>query len=349
MQQNKNTMNNKYLIALFALVALIACKNEKEEKIADYAKISGKIDNATESVINISGKTYNKTITLNDDGSFEDTLHIQDDFYMLQTGTAKTILMLQNGFDLNVSFDELDVLNTAKYTGKGSGTNNYMNAKMQLEQKYDLANLNAFFELEKTEFDSKINKITKDMNQLLENAQDLDSVFRDNEIMGNKKFINYLTEDYEVQSKLMTPIKAGQPSPTFNYPDVNGKNVSLNSLKGNYVYIDVWATWCGPCKKEVPFLKKLHADYKDKNLKIVSISIDKPENKEKWKNMVKEEQLTGIQIIADNEWNSEFLRNYNITGIPRFILIGPDGKIIDNNAPRPSDPKLKKLFNKLNI
>lgn len=342
-------MNYKYFMAIVAFAAIIACKNEKEEVITDYAKISGTITNAKDSVINISGKTYNKTIALDKEGTFEDTLHIQDDFYIMQIGDARTILMLHNGFNLEVNFDASDILNTAEYSGKGSGTNNYMNSKMKLEQKYELADLNAFFELEKPEFEEKMANITKDMNQLLDNAQDLDSVFRDNEVMGNERFLNYLTENYEVQSKLLAPIKPGQPSPTFNYPDINGKKVSLNSLKGNYVYIDVWATWCAPCKEEIPYLKELYSEYKDKNLKIVSLSIDKPEHKEKWKNMVENEGLTGIQIMVDNESNSDFIRDYNITGIPRFILVDPQGNIVDNNAPRPSDPELKKLFNELNI
>lgn len=342
-------MRLKAIGTFMAIAVLVSCKNEKEEVITDYAKISGTITNATDSVMHISSQGYSKTISLDDSGTFEDTLHIQDDFYMLQIGDARTILMLHNGFNLTADFDASDILNTAKYSGKGSGTNNYMNAKMKLEQKYELADLNAFFELDKSQFEEKMANITKDMDQLLDNAQDLDSVFRDNEVMGNERFVNYLTENYEVQSKLLAPIKAGQPSPTFNYPDINGKKVSLSSLKGNYVYIDVWATWCAPCKQEIPFLKELYSAYKDKNLKIVSLSIDKPEHKEKWKNMVESEDLTGIQIMADNEWKSDFVRNYNITGIPRFILVDPEGNIVDNNAPRPSDPELKKLFNELHI
>ena len=144
-------------------------------------------------------------------------------------------------------------------------------------------------------------------------------------------------------------LKKGDPSPKFDYPDPFGKNVALDDLKGKYVYIDVWATWCGPCKKEIPFLKDLDEEYKGKDIAFVSLSIDKMEHKEKWLKMIKDEELKGIQILADKDWNSEFVTAYNIKGIPRFILIDKEGNIIDSNAPRPSDPYLKEVLGELEI
>ena len=96
-------------------------------------------------------------------------------------------------------------------------------------------------------------------------------------------------------------------------------------------------------------MKELDAEYRGKDLAIVSLSIDKMENKEKWKSMVRDQNLTGIQILADQDWRSEFVTAYNITGIPRFILIDPEGNIYDANAPRPSDPRLKALLNSLSL
>jgi thioredoxin-related protein len=84
-------------------------------------------------------------------------------------------------------------------------------------------------------------------------------------------------------------------------------------------------------------------------LEIVSLSIDKLDDKEKWLAMVKDENLQGIQLLANQEWNSDFVRDYNIQGIPRFILIDKEGKIVDADAPRPSDPRLIELLNKLEI
>lgn len=152
-----------------------------------------------------------------------------------------------------------------------------------------------------------------------------------------------LTKRY---NKLQTLVK-GKPSPTFNYENHKGGTTSLESLKGKYVYIDVWATWCGPCIREIPSLKKFEEDYKDKNIQVVSISIDEPKNYDKWKKMVDDKNLGGIQLIADNNWNSKFVTDYAILGIPRFILVDPAGNIVAADAPRPSDPKLRKMVDNL--
>ena len=155
-----------------------------------------------------------------------------------------------------------------------------------------------------------------------------------------------ITEKYNKLIKL----SKGQLSPKFiDYENFKGGTTSLDDLKGKYVYVDVWATWCGPCKAEIPSLKKMEKEYHNKNIVFVSMSVDKKKDHEKWKNMVNKENLSGVQLFAPNDWNSDFVTNYGITGIPRFILIDPAGNIVDSNAPRPSSPDLKKLFDELNI
>lgn len=152
-----------------------------------------------------------------------------------------------------------------------------------------------------------------------------------------------ITEHY---NKLKA-ITEGSPSPTFDYENHKGGTTALTDLKGKYVYIDVWATWCGPCLREIPSLKKVEKDYSKKNIQFVSISIDEPKDYDKWKAMVSEKELVGIQLMADNNWKSSFMENYAIMGIPRFILIDPQGNIVSADAPRPSDPKLRKTFDDL--
>ena len=115
------------------------------------------------------------------------------------------------------------------------------------------------------------------------------------------------------------------------------------------MYVDVWATWCGPCKAEIPFLKKVEKQYHGKNILFLSLSIDKAKDHDKWKAMIKDKELGGIQLFADNDWNSKFVTDYLIKGIPRFILIDPTGNIVTANAPRPSNKKLIELFDELKI
>ena len=131
-------------------------------------------------------------------------------------------------------------------------------------------------------------------------------------------------------------LKKGSPSPSFNYPDTSGENISLESLKGKLVYVDVWATWCGPCKAQIPFLKQLEEKYREEDIAFVSLSIDQLKNISKWKDMIVDKELEGIQIIADKAWRSKFVTDYVIEGIPRFILIDKDGNLMDPMAPRPA-------------
>jgi thiol-disulfide isomerase/thioredoxin len=136
-------------------------------------------------------------------------------------------------------------------------------------------------------------------------------------------------------------------APDFSYQSISNSKVSLQSLRGKYVYIDVWATWCAPCKAEIPFLTKIEEAYEGKKIHFVSLSVDRQADKSKWQEYVTTHQLKGIQVMADNDFNSDFVKKFNINSIPRFILIAPDGKIISGDAKRPSDPELRKQLDAL--
>lgn len=166
------------------------------------------------------------------------------------------------------------------------------------------------------------------------------------EISTDEKFKERLTKQYNTVLRLAK----GKDSPAFeNYENNAGGTTSLADLKGKYVYIDVWATWCKPCKDEIPHLKKVEEQYHDKNIEFVSISIDQAKDHDLWKKMIKDESLGGTQLMADAAWGSKFVKEYQIQGIPRFILIDPTGKIVNSFAPRPSDKKLIELFDGLKI
>ncbi|UMB52420.1 redoxin domain-containing protein [Lutibacter sp. A64] len=162
----------------------------------------------------------------------------------------------------------------------------------------------------------------------------------------DKKQKEAITESYENLKK----VQAGNTSPKFeNYINYTGGTSSLDDLKGKYVYIDVWATWCGPCIREIPSLKKVEKNYHGKNIEFVSISVDRQESFEKWQKMIEDKELGGVQLFADNDFQSKFIKDYVINGIPKFILLDPEGNIVTANAPRPSNSKLIELFNELKI
>lgn len=128
-------------------------------------------------------------------------------------------------------------------------------------------------------------------------------------------------------------LKDGDKCIDFSFTDINGKTVTLKSLKGDYVLIDVWATWCGPCRNEIPFLKKLEEKMHGKKIKFVSLSVDK--DKAAWEKMVKDEKLGGIQL--HNGGDNALMEAFGINGIPRFILLDKSGTVIRAKMIRPSN------------
>ncbi len=163
-----------------------------------------------------------------------------------------------------------------------------------------------------------------------------------------KSFGQYFLNKSQKQRDMdiLTPLaslKTGTAGLNFSYPDKDGKTVTLASLKGKVVLVDVWATWCGPCIAEIPSLKKLEEEMKGKDVQIISLSTDDVKDKEKWQKMIKDKELGGMQLWAGGPDN-DFSRYYKVNTIPRFLVFDKAGKIVSVDSPRPSDPKLKALL-----
>ncbi len=120
-----------------------------------------------------------------------------------------------------------------------------------------------------------------------------------------------------------------QPAPVFALPDVNGKEISLNSFKGKYVLVDFWASWCGPCRKENPVVVKAYEAFSNKNFTVFGVSLDK--EKDSWLKAIKEDNLTWQHVSDLKYWNSMVVPLYNIGGIPYNVLIDPNGVVVAEN------------------
>lgn len=138
----------------------------------------------------------------------------------------------------------------------------------------------------------------------------------------------------------------GNPAPYFKYVTNHGDSLSIDDFKGKPVYIDVWATWCAPCIHEIPYLKKVEDQFHEE-VHFVSISIDSDKAFQKWKDMIINKELGGTHLYAEGQWNATLMKEFAITGIPRFILLDENGFIIDANAPRPSNDELTELLNEI--
>lgn len=127
----------------------------------------------------------------------------------------------------------------------------------------------------------------------------------------------------------------------FDFENYAGNTVSPMQFKGKYLLIDIWATWCGPCKYQIPYLKKLSEELKDQDIAFLSVSVDKQADKDKWKAMLKEYDLEGHGVISPDAFDHKLFKSYGVNSIPRFILVDPKGKVVMAKARRPSDIVLK--------
>lgn len=149
-----------------------------------------------------------------------------------------------------------------------------------------------------------------------------------------------LITSYEPQVTALLKTKKGSEIPyipTLTRPD--GTTCSLSDLFGKLIYIDVWATWCGPCCKEIPSLAKLAAHYQG-NDKVCIISVSVDQNQKAWLKKLDTDKPAWPQYILSQEEQNKFMQKWAINGIPRFILISKDGKILNADALRPSDEKI---------
>jgi thiol-disulfide isomerase/thioredoxin len=147
---------------------------------------------------------------------------------------------------------------------------------------------------------------------------------------SSKKRLRTVEDKLEVLASLAK----GNLAPDFNYVTLEGDSMTMADFKGKVVYTDVWATWCGPCIAEHPYMEKLQKQYEEADVAFLAISIDS--SPKPWKKMVDKKELGGIHLYAEGAWDATIIQNYAISGIPRFILIDQEGNIANANAARPS-------------
>ncbi len=328
----------KKIVSLFftILITTIGFSQDKVKFQADIANRNGDIIY----INNAANKTI-KEIKVNDKGIFEDSFEVIDGNHMMFDGVEYVRMYLKNGYDLKLKLDAKKVIESTVFKGKGSVENNFITESVLLDKKF---NYDEILALNEEEFNKTITKRLKDDTNRIDNAN-LDPEYAQTLKMnleanfaGFKKYYDKSKETNKLNNTV---------APLFDYENFAGGKTSLESLKGKYVYIDVWATWCGPCVKEIPFLKTAEEKYHGKNIEFVSISVDSQKDYEKWKTFVNDKQLGGIQLYADKSTNSDFIKAFGINSIPRFILIDPSGNVMYSDAMRPSNPKLLEKLDEL--
>lgn len=346
----------------FILLAIVTLASCKQEHPSDYMTFSGKIENSKDSVLLIQGANYRKTISINEDGTFKDTLIIKrKGNHTISLGRKRSFVFLDNGYDMVLNVDSDNFNREMKYEGKGSATSNFVSAQYTFSKSF--GEPFEYFGLEKDAYHARLDSIEEGVARIAKEHSDADTLVINQAKKFNTQFLRNMRNDhiYEAQRKKFLEVKVlrdrmakGQPSPQFNdYLNYKGGKNSLSDFKGKYVYIDLWASWCKPCIAQFPAQKQLEKDYHGKNITFLGIATDDERTarswdkaKKLWRDAVKKYDLGGVQLFAVDK---EFAIGFSVGTIPRYILLDPEGIIVDNNAPRPSDPKLRKLFTELGI
>lgn len=355
-------MLRKIYVLIVLVVFMVSCEKPHP---GHYMSIKGKLENVTEkdSIIYITGFAVRKKIKVNPDGTFQDSLKItKPNYHTIMFGGRRSYIYLKNGYNLELTGDRDRFFNSLKFIGKDEAAHSNQMIVDQYIYGQSAGKVRGFMILEKEPFLKKIETYRKGMDSIVELYPNAVPKLVEDSRAQNEKFFKALMDNYEKshdffvkEKNTLEKLKTGKPAPEFkdfeNY--LGGKN-SLSDYSGKYVYIDVWATWCRPCIVQIPYLKKLQDRYKGKNIEFISISTDDDkksggtwkEARNKWRQMIREKQLGGVHLWAGKNGKS-FDENYWIDGIPRFILIDPQGKLIDYKARRPSDPKIIEILDDL--
>ena len=350
-------------ILILTMVVLYSCQSEQPQ---DYVSIEGKLEYNRDSFFYITGFGLRKKIGINKDGSFKDSLKVvEPNLYTLSSPTTgRAPIYLKNGYNLKFTGSSNNFFYSFQFEGddEGSDTNNFLVTRYNFSRV--AGNGRKLVKLEKDLFLKKIQDFHKGMDSVTGLFKNVNADLIKKSDEQNTNFTSNLEANYDRfhadvlrQEKIEARLAKGQIAPEFNnYEDFKGGKKSLKDFKGNYVYIDVWATWCKPCIAQIPFLKKLEKEFEGKNISFVSISTDNDRRsggswdkaRQKWQNMVKNKDLSGTQLWAGQD-ELRLSQEYNIQGIPRFILIDPDGKIVNKNEMRPSNSGISNYLTSLGV
>jgi thiol-disulfide isomerase/thioredoxin len=292
-----------------------------------------------------------KTFSKINEVFFETEIKVsKPDIYIIRNGMVgnpdvfEMSIYLEPGYDLKIKIDEKNTATPLAITGKGAKENQILINRLKCFNYIKNKLLKSLLE-KNTKEAIAIEAIQLEYDKIVKTPEyeSCSATFKDifqSQIEFN---VEYFSSSYVAELKLKADQK-NKIKVTFEYENSKKEKVNLASFNGKNLYIDLWATTCGPCILQFPSLEKLKEKYKGKNIEFISISLDQDEKK--WTDFIVKHKLSGINLRCPND-KDEFMTKINLNGIPRMLLIDTQGNIVDFNAKLPSSPELIKDIDQL--
>jgi peroxiredoxin len=299
-------------------------------------KFEGKIDipemwflsvNSIDGYIPIMVENENITVTVNKDNINTSTIH--------GTKANDALTEYNEGFNIllekrsKIGRENMGVLRSTDSIEKAnfSATMAEMEKEMNSYPFDFLANhKDNYFSLKLIE--SLMTSSSIDLSKIEDSFNNLDESVKSS---GYGRVVFSKISVQKLENERLGSLNLGKVAPNFTAPDPNGKMISLNEIKGKVTIIDFWASWCGPCRRENPNVVKTYNKYHDKGLEIISVSLDRAGQKDKWLKAIEDDKLTWHHVSNLNYFNDPVAKQYNIQSIPSTYILDSEGKIAAKN------------------
>ena len=354
----------KYLVCLLAAVTFMACESDSSSFTLE-GSASGFEDGTSVYVYKVGGDNRPEiadTLTINQGtfkGSFPKTEEISVNYLTIDGAQANVIYFPENE-NLKATIYKDSIAASFVSGSKQNDAYATFSKKMKEFNEQKASNVQRFNQARREQDNMLVSQIQQEnialvaeetsykKNFIIENGNSLFSAMLLSEMVNRKEVNAQLANTYiksfspkvaatkvteELKTTLASLKKAdiGAEAPNFTAPTPDGEMLSLTDALGKYTIIDFWASWCRPCRIENPNVVRVYEKYHDKGLNIISVSLDKSGQKERWIKAIEDDNMNWYHVSNLKFWQDPIARQYNVRSIPATFLLDENGNIIDKN------------------